>query len=375
MTGKEVAREMQSAGIAGRGRQRLGLVAALVALGFAGASCTTVEKQTAGEQPGESRGGVESIGVAPQRMFGDSTAWALVTELHVVGPYLVVSDGLNSPHFTVLDRMTGEVVARFGRAGAGPREFKFLGSMIPESEAPPRFWTSDRFNRRAQLWEIRGPEDVAVLHTVRYEGDRPLVHLVFTDRGLLVGGGFPDATFVETDSTGAEPFRLVGTPPFGQGAFPVPSAYSTINYYFLTADPRRERLALAYRNTSRLDTYSIDGELRASWRGPRSVPAPTATEGRDGRLQLDTRALWNAYYAVSATDQHVYATYCGCSMAEWTAGSGPRLVHVFRWDGEFIMELDVGQQVTAIAVVGDSLLYGARRDPYPMILEWQLPHP
>ena len=42
-----------------------------------------------------------------------------------------------------------EVVARFGRAGAGPREFKFLGSMIPQSEAPPRFCSSRRARRRS----------------------------------------------------------------------------------------------------------------------------------------------------------------------------------------------------------------------------------
>jgi hypothetical protein len=50
------------------------------------------------------------------------------------------------------------------------------------------------------------------------------------------------------------------------------------------------------------------------------------------------------------------------------------LIHVFTWDGRFVTELEVQEQITALAVLpGDSVMYTVSRDPYPMISEWELP--
>jgi hypothetical protein len=348
------------------GRRRLRAILLLLGLSLGGLACDAAR---------EVENTIDSHALAPKYTFGDSTAWALVTELQPVGEYLVVADGIASTHLTVLDRGTRKVVLRFGPTGRGPQEVEWVTFILPESARPPRFWTGDFGNRRAVLWEIHGWNAVRVLQNVNYGGSGYIRHPVFTQHGMLAGGLFPDASMLETDSTGGEIVASIGTPPYSGDDYPTPTAFVTVNHYRLAVDPQRTRVVLAHRYANRLDFYTLRGVRIGGTAGPRVVPRPEYTEVRNGMLEFDRTTMQSAYLGgVAATENFVYAAFCGCTHAEWTDGVKPHLIHVFTWDGRFVTELDVQEQITALAVLpGDSVMYTVSRDPYPMISEWELP--
>jgi len=308
------------------------------------------------------------------RSFGDTAAWTLPSDLRVLGPYLLLADAVASPHVWVMDRATGDVVGTYGTSGRGPREVVEPNLLLPESEHPPRVWLSDFYNRRAVLLDLSQPDSAVVIQSLNLTGDWYTRYPVFTAHGMLAGGQFPEATLALTDSSGEQVTRWLGTPPFDLQDYPTPSSLLTMNRYVLTTDPRRERVALAYLYANRLDLFSVEGNLLASTHGPDSVPIPAYRLTEHGQVMVDA-SQQDAYNGgVTATDRYVYAAFCGCTHTEWRDGVKPHLVQVFAWDGTFVTQLDVGHQITSVAVApGDSVMYTTSRDPVPIVSEWRLP--
>lgn len=108
-----------------------------------------------------------------------------------------------------------------------------------------------------------------------------------------------------------------------------------------------------------------------SIRGPRPTTAKY-------RISSDDRFFWDpqgqmAYTGIQATSRYVYAMFCGCREADDPDQRSQR-VHVFRWNGDFVSEIQLDRRVTAFAVSpDDSFLYGSITEPHPAVGEWRLP--
>lgn len=84
---------------------------------------------------------------------------------------------------------------------------------------------------------------------------------------------------------------------------------------------------------------------------------------------LPAGRLRDAYNAVVVSDGLVYAVFDG----EHRDGLG-QSIHVFTWDGRFVVEYELDHLITAVQVSQDERsLWAGFDDPYPRVGEWTLP--
>ena len=144
---------------------------------------------------------------------------------------------------------------------------------------------------------------------------------------------------------------------------------------FLASHPSGKRFALAYYHVNRLDLFSAGGVRYATVSGPR--PTSTSFSQSGGRLVFGDSAT-SAYWAIEATDQYLYALFCGCptnrTVGEPTV-ERPRTIHVFDWNGHLVRELVFDRPVVKMALDGESLVYAGIESPIPEVGEFPIPRP
>ncbi|HLM66692.1 MAG TPA: BF3164 family lipoprotein [Longimicrobium sp.] len=305
------------------------------------------------------------------RLFGDSVAFASISGIQPLGRHLFVTDRLMSKHLALIDLRTGAVKGRAGKHGEGPNEFRDPGAFMVQSVSPPRSWVYDFQNRRLSL--LAASEDGAL----EIEQSRPFNVGESIEQPLRIGeryvanGLFPDFTLLVLDSTAQPVQRIEADPPFPARTMPHVVGRRLLNRSYLTAHPGGERLALAYQWASRLDFFSADGSRLGSVHGPRPTAAKYSVSG-------ENRFFWDpegqmAYTGIQATGRYVYAAFCGCRETDDRDQRSQR-VHVFRWNGDFVSEIQLDRRMTAFAVSpDDAFLYGSVTEPHPAVAEWKLP--
>jgi hypothetical protein len=304
------------------------------------------------------------------RSFGDSTSFALINAVEVVGGRLVVADQQMSKHIVVIDRESCRIEASVGGHGRGPREFLNPSWFRVESVSPARVWAYDFQNRRETLLRLDEPEASMVGDVRRLEAGQALERPIRAGGRILSSGLFVDYTLLQMDTLGKPLARLVSDPPFKERHMPVRAGRRILNRGFLDADPAGRRLAMAYQWTSRIDFFTADGTRLGSVQGPRRTTP--RYRHRDNLFFYD-KAAEMAYVSLRATDRYVYALFCGIDAKQNVPQLGNR-VHVFRWNGDFVAELQLDQPVVEFAVSGDDrTLYATTVDPYPVVGEWRLP--
>lgn len=191
---------------------------------------------------------------------------------------------------------------------------------------------------------------------------------VWMQDGIVANGLFPDFTLIALRSTRDEPRLLAGSPPFTPRRIAHATGRRLLNRNFLASDPQRKRLALSYQYEPRIDFFTSDGAQYGSVTGPRSTRPRWRVES-DRFFWDDSNEM--AYWRIDATDRYVYTLFCGCQDRE---NRMPSLLHVYRWNGDFVAEIALDREVTSFAVApDDTLLYASVRDPYPAVGEWRLP--
>lgn len=332
-------------------------------VGTAGSFTGRVPRLGSGTEPADT--------LVLNRLFGDSVAFASISSIQPIGQQLLVTDRLMSKHLALIDLHTGSVLARAGSHGQGPNEFRDPGAFIVESVSPPRAWVYDFQNRRLSLLSADTRRGLMI------EESRPFNAGVSIEQPFRIGdtyianGLFPDYTLLVVDSTGNPMRRIVADQPFPARTMPHAIGRRLLNRSYLTAHPDGQRLALAYQWASRIDFFTTDGRHLGSVQGPRTTAAKY-------RISSDDRFLWDpqgqmAYTGIQATDRYVYAMFCGCREADDRDQRSQR-VHVFRWNGDFVSEIQLDRRVTAFAVSpDDAVLYGSITEPHPAVGEWRLP--
>lgn len=238
--------------------------------------------------------------------------------------------------------------------------------MVPVSEYPPQAWLYDFKNHRFSLIEIAGDGEARILEEMRINaGD--IESLVWSGGRLIANGVFVDHTLVHIDRSGNVLSRIAVPPPFTEREVGQPAGRMQLNRSYLAADPIGRRVALVYQFGNRIDFLGPAGELFGSVNGPRKTTARFRVE--NGRFfWAEGNAM--AYHGAAASANYVYALFCGCQMDE---DRPPSRIHVFRWNGDFVTELQLDRPLRSFNVTqDDSLLYGSFDVPFPMIGEWQL---
>jgi hypothetical protein len=332
-------------------------------------------RELAGSSDFEFSGEVPSLNpnarpVAPLsqlRAIGDSATFGGPSGLRLVGRHLVVADGRSD--LLIVRLADGEVITRFGRRGAGPGEFRDPSWMNAAERDSTGFWIYDYKNLRLSRFELKGDGTVAPREELQLHLEATLESPVWVgaDR-ILANGLFPDHSLALLDASGKALERIAAAPPFTQADVPHPTARLQLNRNFLAVRPADRRVALAYQFASRIDFFASDGSPIGSISGPRRTTPQF--EIRDGRF------FWGpanemAYWAAFGTDRYLYALFCGCRKED---NAMPSLLHIFRWNGDFVVEVALDRQVEAFTVSNDDhTLIATYEDPYPQIGIWELP--
>lgn len=304
-----------------------------------------------------------------QRTFGDSSTFGLVSTVRAIGDYVVVGDRFVSPHLAIYRRSTGELHTRLGRDGQGPGEFKDPAGTFVVSEDPAQVWVYDFQNRRFTLIGLDASGEAMIKEELPLNVGASLENPVWINGRIVSNGLFPDYTLLVADSSGKPISRVIAGPPVIKDVAHVPGARQA-NRNFLAVDPNGQRFALAYQFASRIDFFDAEGGRYGSVNGPRETSARYHID-QNGRFQWepDNEA---AYWIADATENYVYALFCGCEIVE--GNELPTRLHIFKWNGDFVGELAFDRPLSAFSVSrDDTVIYGAYEDPYPGLGEWRLP--
>lgn len=320
-------------------------------------------------EPGNQHRVFDSLG--PPRLLGDSTSFARITSITHLDDRLLVTDRQTSPHLALVDLRTGEVVARAGRHGEGPSEFQDASDAVEDFRTPSRndAWIYDGPTRRVTHVIVPASGDTMVLASpVRLRVDLPLERPVPLDSTWLSNGRFAELTLVEFRPDGTIVDEIAGRPPWQKADLGSYVGRRLLNRTFMDIHPRRSRVALVHQFDSRLAIFSTDGRYLVEARGPVKTSVSYRIVGDRFRWNDDNEM---AYWGVDATDDLVFALFCGCTLE---SRRRPRELHVFTWDGRLEAVVPLGHGVLAIEVSRDgSTLWGAIETPYPLIAEWELP--
>jgi len=301
-----------------------------------------------------------------QRVLGDSLSFARIVKLYHQPGRLLVLDDLLSYHMASVDLRNG-AIRHFGKNGEGPGEFRVPFSASFVDNEPGNVWIYDFQLNRFSLIDLSAKEPSLKRTTPGPTGLRLLDPVV--SNGVVSNVLSPDGVLAITSMDTPSRHRLMslGTP-FDSVAHPPQIARRLLNRTFMSPSPDRERLAIAYQFTNRIEIVSKDGRHLVSAIGPR--------EGRASYRMERNRFFWNddnvaLYSGIAASERHIYVLYCGCRFGDEQVVTR---MHVFDWDGRFVQEFAFDRPVGPIAVAADdSALFGFAEEPYPSIVEWKLP--
>ena len=302
------------------------------------------------------------------REFGDSATAGLLTAVRPIGRYLIAIDRFTSPHVLVFDRATGALLDRFGRDGQGPGEFRDPSTIFVISHDPAEFWIYDFDNVRATHVAVDAAGKAHVRSEVRLNPGHALETPIWLGGQIVANGLFSGFSLLVMDGEGNPQKRIDADAPHAAELGHLQGALQA-NRSFIATSPRRDRFALAYQFASRLDFFTAGLERYGTVAGPRPTQIRYRTVGNRFHWEDGNEV---AYWGIDATDQYVFAAFCGCPVV--TGEELPQRLHVFRWNGDFVGEVALERPLAAFSVSPDgSRLYGAFLEPYPAIGEWALP--
>lgn len=310
------------------------------------------------------------------RLLGGSEDFGYPDQLlQLTDSLLVAVDVLSPPFLKVLDRSTRAVVGTYGPRGEGPEEFQAPTSLFLDPDERGLLTVYDFSNQRLNFFDIgeRAPW-LSFRDELPFRIDFGLVGLQPVPGGYMGIGRFADFTLLEIDEGGGEGRRLVAAPPFDSTDVGGESRFArSLNDARMAGAGKR--VAVAYRMTALLDLIDLEAGSFKRLVGPH--PVETRFEVNEDGLFLDD-ANEMAYVDIAASPQYVFALFDGRTraMRQNRDAGGPRILHVFDWDGQFIVELTLDRGATALAVSDDArILWTGVSEPYPQVAEWVLPDP
>ena len=217
---------------------------------------------------------------------------------------------------------------------------------------------------KVETSELRRPRNL--LYSLPLRSGYWLSNAVFPESGLLSVDELVEG-------------RLVSRSMVGRSLFPDVSAsivLVNLNANVIAAAPDGERIAQAFRRTSRIHVYTASGSLERRIAGPIEVVArydeypAFDTDETKMRMRPDTKFC---YIDVTATSTSIVALFSGRAFGEFPRSSAEQL-HIFKWDGRLIGAYKLDAPVQEIAAGPDERFVWAFRPEAPAaFVEYPLP--
>lgn len=310
--------------------------------------------------------------LATLRVIGRPDQFGVLIDIVATDEHIVVIDRFADQQIQLIERSSAEVVARTGRRGHGPGEFMSPSALFLERSGKA-VWVYD-FGKPARWTSLdlsqfmNRPEAILRLPPSLSEPTR-LVNDTIVANGLFASELL---RFYSPGGSNFEVVRAAGRSPFGDLH---PDVALHVNESSLTYEPDLGRIALAFRYTGRIEVFDIEGRLLRSMAGPYEVPlhyrvVPDPREGMQRFLRTDDTRF--AYLDVDSNPEYIFALFSGRARGDYVdgqEGTGNR-IHVFRWDGRFVGEWIVEDDLFGIALdPRRGGLFGVRQLPFPAVVQ------
>lgn len=293
------------------------------------------------------------------------------------GSYLLVADALMDPHIAVLDRDDGTVVSRFGRQGDGPGEFRSPAEFFGSGWDARDPWILDFSRAQISRVQVGGEGEGQVVEEVRLGVDGQIESPAWVGDTLVATSLTNDATLVFLSRQGEALSAVWVEEPFDEAAMPHSVGRYMLNRATMGVHPTGDRIALGYYSSTAFVILDRHGRPERTFHGPKSIEPKFHL--RDNRFFWDDGSQF-AYSQILATDQYVIGLFCPCDMRFPVNGVTPPQImdselHVFTWEGALVAEYYLPSGLIRPMAIGvdGATIYGSLEDPYPHVLEFELP--
>ena len=312
------------------------------------------------------------------RMLGGSDSFGRIAGIFDPGgSYLLVVDALMDPHIAILDRDDGTVVSRFGRHGDGPGEFRSPGDFFRSSWDAREPWILDFSRARISRVQVGDGGEGQVVEQVHLRVDGQIEFPAWVGDTLVATSLTNDATLVFLGRHGEALSSVWVEEPFDEAAMPHSAGRYMLNRATMGVHPTGDRIALGYYSSTAFVILDRHGRPERTFHGPKSIEPKFHL--RDNRFFWDDGSQF-AYSQIFATDQYVIGHFCPCEMRFPVNGVMPlRIVdselHVFTWEGALVAEYYLPSGLIGPMAMGvdGATIYGSLDDPYPHVVEFELP--
>jgi hypothetical protein len=302
-----------------------------------------------------------------QRVLGLSGDFERVAALKLIGGRLLVSDRMTSPHLSLIDLGTGNIIERLGYHGTDTKEFQSPEWMYPDPGDSNTMWIFDDHLYRFSTLQMQS-DGRTEIELSRAPPPAPgMTNPIFTSGQLMSNGLFAGHTFEIRSATGPSR-RVVANLPFPYSELPF-YGQAMLNRNRWAPQIPINRVAAAYQFAPRIDVLDTTGRFLKTIIGPREAVPTYKFRSDIGSFAFDDLTQM-AYVAVESTASHIYALFCGhCT----STSRFPTLLHIYTWDGAFVREVAFDRPVKTFTVSSDGLrIFGYFEVPTPQIGEWMI---
>lgn len=142
----------------------------------------------------------------------------------------------------------------------------------------------------------------------------------------------------------------------------------------IVANPEGGLLAQAFWFAPRIYIYDSTGALEHSFSAPVRISQVFGERFVHGDVRMRYfPETTRCYISVAATDRRVFGLFSGKAIRELGTRVEASELHTITWNGDLVEIVNLDSQVSAIAASSDGqVLWAARREPNPAILEYRL---
>ena len=312
-----------------------------------------------------------------ERWHGAADDFGVLTSIVVEDEFIFVSDLGYRPHGAMIDRTSGQLVARFPDAGHAAfdwQDLRIVGVRDSGTSLSVLIWDARR-NEIAEVDPSQSFEDQMGSATRVPSGLSQLRAPALLGDTLAFPGYFLNDALLLTDLN-AVPLLLVG----GAPPVPMPTRLEPRDLRGIlnsaevatTATSGQRRVAVAHQQSDRLQLFDFQSLRGTVVLGPDSLsPSYVVRNGTPVFLPEHRRGYTN----VAATSTHVYALYSGRPRG----GASAREIRVFTWSGQLDAIITLDYPIQDLAVVAEEgLLFGLVSEfdqRLARVGQWTLPGP
>jgi hypothetical protein len=273
----------------------------------------------------------------------------------------------------VYNVLTNRKVTVFGKAGAGPGEFRGPRSLNSIPGKKGFFSVYDIYLLRLTVFNITDENKVNLNKIIQLRSALPY-EIMFVDENKLFSLGFSIASenrMVVFDTTGGINGYIGELLP-GKAKSTPPAIHNQACKGVVKITPDGKHAIVSAQYTDYLDIYDNTGRLEQRINGPKNIlPIYDVVNVSDTPVMaINDEKTKYGYIDVACSNEYIYALFSGNSFKENYEGN---IIHVYDHQGNLFNTYMLDQKISFITIdIEHNKIYGVKLFPQPSIREFIL---